>query len=191
MTRGNKRLIVAITGASGAVYGVNAVKALAGAGLKVELVISSAGKKVMFQETGLKPGDLLDQSITLYSDQDIAAPIASGSFPVDAMAIIPCSMASLAAIASGKADTLIFRAADVTLKEGRPLLLAPRESPMNRIHLQNMLFAHDAGAIIMPAAPPFYGAPKSMEELVNHMTGRILDRLGIDNSLAPRWTGEE
>jgi len=185
-----KKIVVAITGASGSVYGVRLVKALSEIGHKVSLVASTAGRQVMLQETGLTPEDISGPHVSLYPPEEISAPIASGSHPVDGMVIVPCSMASLAGIASGRGDGgLIFRAADVALKEGRPLVIVPRETPLNRIHIQNMLRAHDAGAVIMPAMPPFYSNPSSIADLVSHFTGRILHRLGIDNDLSPEWKG--
>jgi len=187
MNANRKKIIVAITGASGVGYGIALVEALGVLGHETLLVVSKAGKLVMRQETGMAPEDLLRPGISLYQEENIAAPIASGSFAADGMVIAPCTMATLASVALGQASDLILRAADVTLKEGRPLILVPRETPLNRIHITNMLHAHDAGAVIMPAMPPLYGNPTSVAELIAHLVGRILDRLGIENNLAPRW----
>ena len=184
-----KRIAVGITGASGIPYGIRLVEALAGLGHEVLVVVSDAGREVMRLECGCAPEILTKLGVTLYRKDDISAPIASGSYPLDAMVIIPCTMATLSAVAHGQANNLIHRGADVALKERRPLILVPRETALNRIHLKNMLLAHEAGAIIMPAMPPFYGKPSTVNELVSHMAGRILDRLGIENDLAPRWKG--
>lgn len=189
MDTDKKRITVAITGASGMLYGTTLVEALAKGGHETLLVASEAGCQVMREECGCDPESLVRAGVTLFHDADLFAPMASGSYPVDGMVIAPCTMASLSAVASGRADTLIFRAADVCLKEGRPLILVPRETPLNRIHIQSMLNAHDAGAVIMPASPPLYGRPSTIEEMVSHLVGRILDRLGIENDLAPRWRG--
>jgi 4-hydroxy-3-polyprenylbenzoate decarboxylase len=184
-----KKFAVGITGASGIPYGIRLVEALARLGHEVLVVVSDAGREVMRLECGCAPGILTKLGVTLYREDDISAPIASGSYPLDAMVIIPCTMATLSAVAHGQANNLIHRGADVALKERRTLILVPRETALNRIHLKNMLLAHDAGAIIMPAMPPFYGNPSTVNELVSHMAGRILDRLGIENDLAPRWKG--
>jgi 4-hydroxy-3-polyprenylbenzoate decarboxylase len=184
-----KRIAVGITGASGAPYGIRLVEALADLGHEVLAVVSGAGREVMRLECGCGPERLERPGVTLFEEGDIAAPIASGSYPLDAMVIVPCTMATLSAVANGLANNLIHRGADVALKERRLLILVPRETALNRIHLQNMLLAHDAGAVIMPAMPPFYGTPATVDELVDHMVGRILDRMGIENDLAPRWKG--
>ncbi len=189
MSSDKKRIAVAITGASGTPYGVRLVEALTDLGHEVCLVVSGAGRRVMRLECGCDPEALLRPGVTLFAEDDIAAPPASGSYPLDGMVIIPCTMATLAAVANGLANNLVRRGADVALKERRPLILVPRETAMNRIHLENMLKAHDAGAVIMPAMPPFYGQPTTVAELVSHLVGRVLDRLGIANDLAPRWKG--
>jgi len=188
MKTGGKRIAVALTGASGAIYGSRLVRALVRLEHEVHLVVSDAAVEVARLETGV---DLpsTGPSITRYGEKEIGAPMASGSYPLDGMVIAPCTMATLSAVANGLASNLTHRAADVCLKEGRTLILVPRETPLNRIHMENMLKAHDAGAVIMPAMPPFYGRPGSVEEVVDHMVGRILDRLGVDNDLAPRWEG--
>lgn len=185
-----RRICVAVTGASGAPYGKRLVGALAEAGHEVLLVVSRAGAQVLRHECGCVPEDLVREGVTLFGEEAIGAPMASGSNAPHAMAICPCSMATLAAVAHGLADNLVRRAADVMLKERRPLVLVPRETALGRVHLENLLRAHDAGAVILPAMPPFYGRPRSVEDLVSHLAGRVLDRLGIPNNLAPRWEGE-
>ncbi|MFH1999370.1 MAG: UbiX family flavin prenyltransferase [Planctomycetota bacterium] len=190
MTKNNdkKRIVVAVTGASGTVYGIRLIEALCGLGHEVAVVLSDAGSAVMRHECVDAP-DFERLGVARYGDNDIGAPIASGSYRIDGMVICPCTMATLSAVACGRATNLTHRAADVALKEGRRLILVPRETPLNRIHIQNMLTAHDAGAVIMPAMPPFYGNPKSLHDLISHMVGKILDRLDIDNPLAARWEG--
>lgn len=185
-----KKIVVAITGASGTAYGVTLVKALLDLEHEALVVISDAAREVMRLET-VESLDLKSCGAAVFDEREISAPMASGSFAHDGMVIVPCTMATLAAVACGLATNLTHRAADVTLKEGRTLVLVPRETPLNRIHLQNMLRAHDAGAVIMPAMPSFYGKPADIDALVSQMAGRILFRLGIENDLAPRWGAEE
>ncbi|MHC4941678.1 MAG: UbiX family flavin prenyltransferase [Planctomycetota bacterium] len=181
-----KKIVIAITGASGTVYGVRLVEALKSAGHEALVIVSDAAREVMRLEGGELPC-LEGPGVAEFSEKEIGAPVASGSYAHDGMVICPCTMATLSAVACGQAINLTHRAADVTLKEGRTLILVPRETPLNRIHIENMLKAHDAGAVIMPAMPPFYGKPADVDELIKHMVGRILDRLGIENDLAPRW----
>ncbi len=189
MTEG-KRFVVALTGASGTLYGTRLVEVLSRGGHEVFLIFSQPAAQVMRLETGQDPAGLVDlPGVALLDEDNIAAPVASGSFHTDGMAVVPCSMRTLTAVATGQAANLIQRAADVTLKERRTLILAPRETPLNRIHIQNMLAAHDAGALIMPAMPAFYGNPQKIGDLVDAFVSRILDKLGIENDLAPRWDG--
>ncbi len=195
MSDEKKKFVVAITGASGSVYGISIVNYLSLQGHAVHAIISGAGEKVMKLETGLGR-DVLDlPGVTVHDNNDVGAVVASGSFKTDGMVIAPCSMRTLTAVATGNSSNLIQRAADVTLKEGRKLIVVPRETPLNRIHLQNMLRALDAGAVIMPAMPAFYGKAKEVAELVVAFAGRVLDQLGVENDLAPRWeppgAGEE
>lgn len=185
-----KKIVVAITGASGTVYGIRLLRALNDLGHEALVIVSDAAKEVMALEIGDLP-DIASLASACHGEKEIGAPMASGSFHHHGMVIVPCTMASLSAVACGQASNLTHRAADVTLKEGRPLILVPRETPLNRIHLQNMLRAHDAGAVIMPAMPGFYGKPATVDDLVSQMVGRILDRLGIENDLAPRWGREK
>ncbi len=184
-----KQIIVAITGASGAIYGVRLLKALKDAKVTVHLTISPAAEINLKLETGMTTDELSKLSKHVYPATDLAAPISSGSFPIDGMVIVPCSTKTLAAIANGYSDNLITRAADVTLKERRTLVLVPRETPLNQIHLKNMLTLARAGAIILPASPGFYHTPKKIDELVDHIVGKIMDALHIEHSLYKRWTG--
>ncbi|MBU0755777.1 MAG: UbiX family flavin prenyltransferase [Planctomycetes bacterium] len=186
----SKKIVVALTGASGTIYGIKLIRTLKTCGHEALVVISDAAREVMALESAGCP-DFAAEGIACFGEREISAPMASGSFHHDGMVIVPCTMASLSAVACGQASNLTHRAADVTLKEGRTLILVPRETPLNRIHLENMLRAHDAGAVIMPAMPGFYGKPATLDDLVAQMTGRILDRLGIENDLAPRWGKNE
>ena len=181
-----KRIVLAITGASGILYAKRVLDAIAGTA-EVHVIISDAAKTVAAYE-----GVSVDGYPVIYEDNAaLDAGIASGSFRYDAMIIVPCSMKTLAAVAHGYADSLITRAADVALKERRPLILVPRETPYNRIHLTNMLAAHDAGAVIMPASPPLYSHPSTLDELADTIVARILDHCGIEHTLGNRWKDTE
>lgn len=192
---------LAFTGASGMPYGLRLLEHLLGAGVRVCLLYSPAAQIVTKQECDLvlptRPGDAgraLEArygaragQLLVFGHDDWLAPIASGSNPADAMAICPCTMGTLGAIAGGLADNLIERAADVMLKERRPLVLVPRETPLSTIHLENMLKLARAGAVILPPAPGFYAKPESVADLVDFVVARVLDRLGIAHDLGPRW----
>ncbi len=193
--------MVGITGASGAIYALHTVRALLANGVEVHLVISDYGLYVVESETDFpikKPsildafrekfGDcVLDGAIVKHSNKDLASSISSGSFKTDGMVIVPCSMKTLSGVAQGFSSNLIERAADVTLKEGRTLVLVPRETPLNRIHLKNMLAAEDAGAQILPAMPAFYHKPTTIEDLADFIAGRILSLFGIEARLFEPW----
>jgi flavin prenyltransferase len=191
-------LIFGLTGASGAPYAVHALRALAAAEHPVSLIISAHGLRLLHTEMGIQTMDALreavgprawDQCITAYDDRDRGAAPASGSSPSAGMVICPCSMGTLSAIAAGSSRSLIERAADVTLKERRKLVLVPRETPLSEIHLRNMLRVTRAGAVVLPAAPGFYHRPTTVDALVDFVVARVLDQLGVPNDLAPRWTG--
>jgi len=182
-------LIVAITGCSGVIYGVRLLEACRKLGIETDLIVSQAAEKLLELELGKTIEDVRKLATRDYSQDDIAAPLASGSVKTDGMVIAPCSMKTLGAIASGIADNLIMRAADVTLKEGRPLVLVPRETPLNLIHLENMARLKLAGATILPAMPGFYHKPKEILELIDFIVGRILDVLGVEHKLYRRWQG--
>ncbi|MBU1229731.1 MAG: UbiX family flavin prenyltransferase [Proteobacteria bacterium] len=183
-----QRILLAVTGASGPQYALALARALSGReDVELHLIVSEAARKVMALEADFGPGDLSRLAHASHDEKNIAAPPASGSWRHAGMVVCPCSMASLGAIAQGLGTNLIHRAADVTLKEGRKLVLVTRETPLSLIHIKNMLAAKEAGATIVPASPGFYHRPKTIDDLVNHLAGRILDQLGIDNALFRRW----
>ena len=182
-----KRLVVGITGASGSIYALRLIDVLRAQGIEVHAVVTASGLRVLDYECGVAEAELTRRVDVLYPNADVGAAIASGSFRMDAMVVLPCSMKTAGAIAHGVTDDLLTRAADVTLKEGRRLLLVPRETPMHEIHLENLLRLARAGAVIMPAAPGFYHRPETLDDLVNMMVGKILDRLGIEVELFTRW----
>ncbi len=184
-----KKIILAITGASGSLYAVRFLKVLQQSDVEVHGIISTAGRLVMQHELGLTPEDLGKYIAHWHAVDDFAAPVSSGSSRFEAMVVLPCTMGSLAAIANGIAGNLIHRASDVMLKEKKPLLLAVRETPLNRIHLQNMLKVHDAGATICPPMPSFYHHPESLEEMATFFAGRLADLLGIEVDGLKRWQG--
>ena len=187
-TMAKKRIILAITGASGTIYATSLIKALAdNDDVDLHVIVSEAAKKVLSLETDLSPDALTIDAVTSHAPDDIAAPPASGSWLHDGMIICPCSMATLSAVASGFGHNLIHRAADVTLKERRKLILVPRETPLSSIHLKNMLTADRAGAVILPACPGFYHRPETIEDLADQLAGKILDQLDIAHTLYARW----
>ena len=190
-------LVVAITGASGAPYGLRLIRALAAAGRRVHVVVSVGGARVLKHEcdvsvnpkspdpSRLAPGH--EDLVVGHSCENYGASVASGSYPFGGMAVCPCSMGTLGRIAAGTAENLVTRAADVCLKERRPLVLVPREAPLSRIHLENMLRVHDAGGALVPASPGFYHRPESIDDLVDQVVTKALDRLGVPSDLIRRW----
>jgi 4-hydroxy-3-polyprenylbenzoate decarboxylase len=185
-----KRLVVGVSGASGAVLGVRLLEVLAQIDtIETHLIISHAARITVSDETGRSVKQVEALADVVYNPQDVGAAIASGSFPTDGMVIIPCSIKTLSAVAHCYASDLLSRAADVTLKEGRPLLLVVRETPLHLGHLRLMVQAAEMGAIIFPPVPAFYARPSSMDEMVDNTVGRILVRLGIDNALFKHWKG--
>ena len=190
-------LVVGVTGASGGPYAVRLIRALVDLQVPAHVIISSHGWRLLRLETridgeaalrGAVPGDW--SRLRLHANDDRGAEPASGSAPSRGMVVCPCSMGTLAAIAQGHSRSLVERAADVTLKERRPLVLVPRETPLSEIHLRNMLEVTRAGATVMPAAPGFYGGPEVIDDLVDFIVARVLDHLGIAHDIGPRWTGE-
>lgn len=181
------RLIVGISGGSGSIYGIRFLEVLRGLDIESHLVITKWGGITITYETDLKLDGVRRLASFSYSDDDLAARISSGSFLNDGMIIIPCSMKTIGGILSGNADSLLTRAADVTLKEARRLVLVPRETPLNKIHLRNLLSVAEAGAIVMPPMPAFYHNPKSIDEVVDHIVGKALDLFGVKHDLYKRW----
>jgi 4-hydroxy-3-polyprenylbenzoate decarboxylase len=181
------QIIVGVSGASGAIYAIRLLESLKKLGVKTHLVVTSAGEKMVEIETGLTKDEVIVKATYYYEVDDLTAAISSGSFPTDGMVVIPCSMKTLAGIATGYSSNLLLRAADVTLKERKPLVLVPRETPMSLIHLENMSKAARAGAIVLPAMPGFYHKPKSIDDLVNHVVGKVLDVFHLEHSLYKRW----
>jgi 4-hydroxy-3-polyprenylbenzoate decarboxylase len=184
-----KRLIVGITGASGAVYGIRALEMLRTADFETHLILSPSARLTIVQETDWKTGDVESLATVRHDHRDVGASIASGSFGTRGMLVAPCSIKTLSAVAHSYSNDLMSRAADVCLKEGRPLLLIVRETPLHKGHLKLMLAAADAGAIIFPPTPAFYGRPQTLDDLVSATVGRALARLGIENSGYYQWTG--
>lgn len=194
-------ITVGVTGASGALLAQKALGLLEGDArvAHVHLVVTETGQRLFAEELGLNSGDLKQlpsrilgrtaTKIEILPNKDVGASIASGSYEVDSMLVIPCSMGTLAAIANGISDDLIARAADVMLKEGRKLVLCIRDTPFNRIHLENMLRAQQAGAVIMPVIPAFYDQPKTIEDLVTQYTCRVLAQVGLPQERMYRWAG--
>ncbi|MDD2809971.1 UbiX family flavin prenyltransferase [Rhodoferax sp.] len=184
------RVIVAISGASGAVYGVQLLQALRPmAHVRTHLVVSSAGWLNLQQELGMTQNHLEDLADVVHPIHDVGASIASGSFMCEGMVIAPCSMRTLAAVAHGLSDNLITRAADVTLKERRRLILMVRETPLNLAHLRNMVSVTEMGGIVFPPVPSFYQRPQTIAELVDHSVSRVIDLLGLPQLDAQRWSG--
>ncbi len=194
-----KRWIVGVTGASGAAYGVKCIETLVKLGFHVHVLITDAGWRVLHEELGwnaaARKQELTERfkgegQIEYHPIQDIGASIASGSFRVDGMVIIPCSMGTLSAISRGASDNLMERAADVMLKEGKPLVIVPRETPLHAIHLENMLTLAKLGVRIVPAMPAFYNHPNTLDDIVHFVVGKVLDTMNIDHELYTRW-GEQ
>ncbi|MBF6989510.1 MULTISPECIES: UbiX family flavin prenyltransferase [unclassified Cupriavidus] len=186
-----QRIIVGISGASGAVIGVRLLQALARIdAVESHLVVSSSGALTAAQELGIRRSEIESLADVAHSVRDIGAAVASGSFVTEGMVIAPCSMKTLASIANGFADNLLTRAADVVLKERRRLVLVARETPLNLAHLRNMTAVTEMGAIVMPPVPAFYAHPQSVDDIVNHTVGRILDLFSIEHDQLPqRWSG--
>jgi flavin prenyltransferase len=187
MPEGPRRLIVGISGASGVILGIRTLEAVRSLGLETHLVLSSAARTTVAAETDRSAAQVLALADVAYQPNDIGAAIASGSFQTLGMIVMPCSIKTLSAIANSYSADLLSRAADVTLKEGRPLLLAVRETPLHAGHLRLMTLAARAGAIIFPPVPAFYARPQSLEDLIDQIVGRALQRLGIENDLYTRW----
>ena len=198
-----KRVVIGVTGASGALYAGRLLRALLCAGHHVDLILSKYGRYLLVEELGFQPdkesvaeflarlyGDQIDNGELLeFGCSDLSCPLASGSVGSDGMVVVPCSVKTLSSIANGSASNLIERGADVALKERRPLILVVRETPLNLIQLRNMVSVAEAGGILLPAMPAFYQQPNSFDDLGDFMAGRVLNLLGIDHDLFPAWSG--
>ncbi|MGY8935463.1 MAG: UbiX family flavin prenyltransferase [Alphaproteobacteria bacterium] len=185
-----KRLIVGITGATGVIFGVRLLETLADSGIETHLVVSKWAQQTLGHETTMTMAELNGLATVNYAPGDMGAAISSGSFHTDGMVIVPCSVRSLAAVAHGMGDHLVHRAADVVLKERRKLVLVARETPLNEIHLNNMLMLARMGAVILPPVPAFYNHPESLDDMVDHIVMRILDQFDMPKELMARWDGK-
>jgi 4-hydroxy-3-polyprenylbenzoate decarboxylase len=199
MTAGDRPIVVAITGASGAPYAVRLLEALVEHEQRVSLIVSDHGMRLLDTEMGISSVEALrarvgasrwDAVVRAYDDRDRGAAPASGSALTAGMVVCPCSMGTMSAIAVGASRSLVERAADVTLKERRPLVLVPRETPYSAIHLENMLTVTRAGAVVLPASPGFYHRPQTVDDLVSFVVARVLDHLGVEHAVSPRWGAE-
>jgi 4-hydroxy-3-polyprenylbenzoate decarboxylase len=184
------RIVVGITGATGSIIGVRLLEVMREAGIETHLIMSKWGARTMIHETSRTVEEVSALASHAYNPNDQGASVSSGSFLTDGMIIAPCSMRTLAAISSGQGEHLVHRAADVTLKERRKLVLVARESPLSEIHLENMLKLARMGVVILPPMPGFYNHPQSVAEMVDHIVMRILDQFGIHVDLSPRWDGK-
>lgn len=191
MARISMRLLVGMTGGSGVAYGVRLLEVLRTLNVETHLIMSRWAEECIRIETDKKPSYVKSLAKYVYGNDDLAAKPSSGSYKIDGMAVIPCSMKTLASVAVGYDDTLISRAASVSMKEGRKLVLVPRETPLTAIHLYNMLKLARMGVVILPAMPGFYHSPKSVDELLNHVVGKVLDQFGIEHQVFKRWAGVE
>lgn len=183
------RIIVGISGASGAIYGIRLLEELKKRKVETHLVMSKWGAVTITKETDFSVEWVKSLADKVYGEDDVSASISSGSFQTNGMIIAPCSMKTLSGIANGYAEDLLIRAADVCIKERRKLILVARETPLNSIHLENMLKLSRIGVEIMPPVPAFYSRPQTLDDIVNHTVGRIMDHIGIENQLFTRWEG--
>lgn len=184
-----KRIVVGITGATGAVFGVRLLEALHAAEVETHLVLSKWGQQTVEHELGLGVAELRDRATVVHGSNNMAATISSGSFRTEGMVIAPCSMRTVGAIAHGYGESLVHRAAEVVLKERRRLVLVPRETPLSEVHLENLLKLARMGVTILPPMPAFYNRPSSVDDIVDHIVARVLDQFGIDAAFARRWDG--
>jgi 4-hydroxy-3-polyprenylbenzoate decarboxylase len=185
------RLVIGISGSTGAIYGVRLLEVLQSSpDVETHLVVSEPAKTTIEFETGWKAADVMAMATTVYDHRDVGAAISSGSFVTDGMVIAPCSIKTLSSVANSYNDNLLSRAADVSLKERRKLVMVVRETPLGRNHLRLMLDVTDAGGVILPPMPSFYHLPKSVDDIVNHTVQKVLDQFGIEKDLFQRWTGQ-
>lgn len=181
------RIIVALSGASGIVYGIRLLEAARELGLETDLIMTDLAARMIGIETSLEPDQVNALATRVHDSFDFTSPLASGGIRHQGMVVIPCSMKTVAGIACGFSDNLLLRAADCTLKERRPLVLVPRETPLSAIHLRNMLTLAEAGAVILPACPGFYHRPRNIQGLVDHVVGKVFDILGVEHHLYRKW----
>ena len=181
------KVVVCVTGASGAIYAKRLLEVLKEKNVEISLIISNSAKKIIEHELNMKCNDFIKLADEYYDNDDFFSPLASGSNKFDAAIVIPCSMKTLSSIANGYSSNLIVRVCDIALKEKRKLILMPREMPFSAIHLENMLKLAKLGVVIMPPIPAFYNEPKTIDDLINFVVGRVLDILGIENDLFKRW----
>jgi 4-hydroxy-3-polyprenylbenzoate decarboxylase len=184
-----RRLVVGISGASGAIYGIRMLELLKKTDIETHLVMSKSAEMTIVYETDYKPKDIRALATVNHPMADIGASISSGSFPTMGMVVVPCSIRTMSEIATGVTSTLLSRAADVVLKEKRRLVLAVRETPLHGGHLRTMATLADIGAIVAPIVPAFYNKPKTVDDIINHTVGRLLDLFGIDTKMVKRWEG--
>lgn len=186
-----KRIVVALTGASGVIYGIRLLEELSkNKDIEVITIISDVAEEIIRIETDYDPSYVKSLANRFFSPKDFTAPVASGSYFFDAVVIIPCSMKTLGAIANGYANNLIVRVAEVAMKEKRKLIIVPREVPLSSIHLENMLRLSREGVVVLPACPAFYHRPKKISDLIDYVIGKVLDQLGVEHDLFKRWSGE-
>lgn len=185
-----QRIVVGISGATGAIYGVRLLETLHNLQVETHLVLSDWAARTIEFETRYTVDQVKELASVVHHNKNVGASIASGSFRTEGMVVIPCSMKTLSGIANGYADNLIVRAADVMLKERRKLVLVARESPLNAIHLENMLKVAHAGAVLLPPMPAFYNKPSTLDDIINHLVARVLDQFNLEHHLAKRW-GED
>jgi len=183
------KVVVGVTGASGAIYALNLLKLLSRKNVETCVIVSRPAETIIRHELGLSKGDLFELASEHYEIDDLAAPISSGSQRFDAVAVVPCSMGSLAAIAQGYSNNLLLRVVDVALKERRKVVLVPRETPLNAVHLRNMLWLSKLGVLIAPACPGFYHRPKSIQDLVDFIVEKIATHIGLQEELYEPWKG--
>ena len=189
MTDVGKRVVVGISGSTGAIYGIRLLEKLKALGFESHLVISAAAKRTLTEETDYTVKAVEGLAHAVYDDRDIGAAIASGSFHTEAMVVAPCSIKTVSALANSYAETLIARAGDVTLKEGRPLAVLVRESPLHLGHLRQLTALAEIGGIIMPPMPAFYPRPRSIDDIVDFSVARVIERMGLAHGLLPEWKG--
>lgn len=187
MKERNRRLVLGISGASGVIFGIRLLELVRQLEIETHLILSSAAEATIVEETDWKVRDVTQLATVSYSNADIGAAVASGSFSHDGMIVIPCSIKTLSAVANSYTPNLLSRAADVTLKEGRPLVLVVRETPLHKGQIRLMSLAAEAGAVIYPPVPSFYSHPQSVDEIINNVNGRVLARIGIENDFYKQW----